>query len=83
MRKNKATRFYQVNVSGNLARLVNARKAMSNLKSDSFKYNSDIEEAGSVCELNFNKNYCFIVNASGKALEVDSIEEAKILFSNI
>lgn len=83
MKKNKATRFYQVNVNGNLARLANARKAMSNLKSDSFKYNRDIEEVGSVCELNFNTRYCFIVNSSGKAIEVDSIEEATKLFSNI
>jgi hypothetical protein len=83
MRKNKATRFFQFDPMGSLARLYNGRVAMSNLKSDAFRYNNFIQEVGSVHDLDFDNRYCFIVNATGKAFEVDSLEEAKKLFSNI
>ena len=83
MKKNKATKFYEANINGSLARLVNVRRAMSNLKGDNFKHNRDIKEVAGVQELDFERSYCFIINASGKAIEVDSIEEAKTLFSNI
>ena len=77
MRKNKATRFFQFHAMGSLSRLANGREAMSNLNSDAFRYNNFIQEVGSIDELDFDNRYCFIVNASGKAFEVDSLEEAK------
>jgi len=79
----KATRFFHADVEGNLSRLVNLRTAMSYPKGDNFKFNRDIREVNSINELDFENNYCFIMNASGKTIEVDSIEEAKSLFRNI
>ncbi len=83
MRKMRATRFFQFHAMGSVARLMNGRDAMADLNSDAFRFNNFIQEVASVHDLDFVNRYCFIVNASGKAYEVDSLEEAKKLFSNI
>lgn len=83
MKKMVATRFFEVNPMESVATLLNAREALNDLRSDSFRFDRSIREVASVYDLDFRNRYCFIVNASGKAYEVDSLEEAKKLFSDI
>ena len=83
MRKNVATRYFHAHAMGSLSRLFNIRKAMANPNSDSFRYGRLFEEVDSINELDFDNRYCFIMNASGRIIEVDSLEEAQKLFSNI
>ena len=83
MKKNKATRYFHAHAMGNLSRLVNIREAMANPNGDSFRYGRLFEEVDTVHDLDFDNRYCFIMNSSGRIIEVDSLEEAQKLFSNI